>query len=447
MRRDELLDELTQDVFAYVMHGTFPERRFAGEVRPEGLDERFDDFESLVRLHFVLREDVAQFVSELPERLRSVKTQTTNVSSRQRGQVTGRIDWTATIRERHSRAPGDSALFVCENRSENYNIPENVVLKRLLSIIYETLRDCEEPLHREYEWVTDRWRENLELVDTLMDIFERNVHVTRIREPEEYEPTERMIRTAAESRNEVYREAASLLGEYTDSLRGDEKAIRDLLEKTAITPDDDETLLELFVLFKYIRAFEDLRDEEFHLNTIESGSQEVARMTGDGTEFVLYHDQSGQDRGLSFVTEETDTPRAELSRAEMVKREAREGTARYFQNDKTERRTNRPDVIVLEVREDERREYLVTEVKHSTRPETIQQGVEETLEYLAFLRQDDEFVFDRETDFVGSGWNGVLVVQDMEATETSDIEDQRSIRILQASEVEDRLRDVLEAVV
>lgn len=447
MNRDELLGKLTQDVFAYVMRGEFPEDRFVGEIRPEGLDERFDDFESLVRLHFILRPEVVRFVEELPNRIRNVKTQTRNVSATRRGRVDGRIDWSATIRERYSRAPGDTSLFVCQNRTESYDIDENVVLKRLLSLVYNTLRDCKTHLKREYGWVTDRWRENLELVDVLTDVVERNVHVTRIRDPEEYEPTERMLRRAGESRDEIYREAAGLLREYEEAASGDRDAIRTLLNETAITPDDDETLLELFVLFRYIQAIEELQSEEFRLRTIESGSQEVARMEGEDAEFVLYHDQSGLDRDVTFVTEEKDAPSADLGRAEMVKRTAKEVEAHYFRKDESSPRTNRPDVIVLEVRTDDQLKYLITEVKNSTRQETIRQGIEETLEYLSFLRQDDEFVFDRETEFFGNGWNGLLVIQDLEDTDTRSLDEQRSIRILQASEVESRLRDVLQNAV
>lgn len=445
MDRQELLDQLTQDVLAYVMHGGFSEDRLASEIKPTELDERFDDYESLIRLHFVLRPDVVDFVESLPQRLRSVKTQTENTTRTSRGRVDGRIDWSATIRKRHSTNPRDTSLFVCQNRSESYDIDENVVLKQLLSVIYTTLKDCEQYLRREYEWVTDRWKENLELVDTMVDLFERNVHVTRIRDPEEYEPTERMLQRTAGSREPVYREAVELLRTYRSSLAGEEEAIRELLDETAITPNDEETLLELFVLFRFIATIEEFRGDDFRLRTIESGSQEVARMESEDTEIVLYHDSSASDRGLRFAPSEPDKDRSDLTRAEMVKREAREVTAEYFGTEVSSVWTKRPDVIVLEVDGDERTEYLITEIKNSTRKETIQQGIEETLEYLAFLQQDREFVYEKDTNYFGAGWNGLLVIQDVER-ETRDLREQRSIRILQAAEVEDRLKEILRNV-
>lgn len=445
MDRQELLDRLTQDVFAYVMHGGFSEDRLANEIKPDGLDERFDNYESLIRLHFVLRPDVVDFVEALPQWLRSVKTQTENTTRTSRSRVDGRVDWSATIRKRHSTNPRDTSLFVCRNRSESYDTDENVVLKKLLSIIYTALKDCEEYLRREYEWVTDRWHENLELVDTMMELFERNVHVTRIRDPEEYEPTERMLQRTAGSREPLYRKAVELLRTYRSSLAGEEDAIRELLDETAITPNDEETLLELFVLFRFISTIEEFRGDDFRLRTIESGSQEVARMESKDTEIVLYHDSSARDRGLRFAPSEPTKKRSKLTRAEMVKREAREVTAEYFETDVSSVWTKRPDVIVLEVRGDEQTEYLITEIKNSTRRETIEQGIEETLEYLAFLQQNEEFVYEKDTNYFGAGWNGLLVIQDVER-ETRDLRDQRSIRILQAKEVEDRLEEILRNV-
>ena len=105
-------------------------------------------------------------------------------------------------------------------------------------------------------------------------------------------------------------------------------------------------------------------------------------------------------------------------------------------------------MIVLEVRDEENDdyEYLITEVKNSKQKKTIRQGIKETLEYLAFLKVNEEYVFEKSEDaggYFGSGWNGLLIVQDMER-ETEPFADQdQPIRILQASEVEDRILEVL----
>jgi len=445
MKREQLVEGLSQDILAYVMHGSFPEQHVVEELEPEGIDGRFEDYESLVRLHFVLRPDVVEFVERLPRRLRSIETATENVSRTIRGQVDGRINWSKTVKQRYSRNPNDRSVFVCESRSENYDTDQNVVLKRLLALVHETLTNCAELFERGYDWVTERWQENLELVDQLRNIFERNVHITRIRDPEQYEPTDRMLQRAWSSRSALYREAAELLWSYRRSLAADEEAIAELLRETAITPDDEETLLELYVLFRYVSTIEALSDDRFRLRTIQSGSQEVARMENGDQELVLYHDNSGGDRGISFVPEEFERPREELSRTGVVQREAQSVAESYFQERELRLSTGRPDVIVLEVRRETERQYLVTEVKNSTSYDTVRSGIKETLEYLAFLRQDGELVFDDEQPF-GTGWNGILVIQDIEGEETAGLNEQQSLRILQASEVEEKLRRILENV-
>jgi hypothetical protein len=90
-------------------------------------------------------------------------------------------------------------------------------------------------------------------------------------------------------------------------------------------------------------------------------------------------------------------------------------------------------------------------VKHSTREETIRTGIKETLEYLAFLRVNEDFVFERgasdNKDIFSSGWNGLLVIQDLDQ-ETPNIDEQgdKPITILQASELDEELSTILRAV-
>ncbi len=444
MDRDELISAVSEDLFAYVMHGEIAEAQIATQLKPTGLDERFESFDALVDLHFLLRPPVVNFVEKLPTHIRSVKTQTKNVQQTTRGGINGRIDWPSTVKRRCSSAPGDRSLFVCDNRHESYDIDENIVLKRLLSVIYTTLGECEVYLQQEYDWVTDQWQDNLALVEQMRELFERNVHVTRIREPKAYEPTERMLQTAQLSRNKVYRDAATLLQEYQQVRENDPKALRELLEETLITPDDEETLFELYVLFRYVQAIEEHQESKTTIKTIESGRQEVARIESDtGTDVVLYHDNSASDRNLSFIPEPIEKPDAILTRSEQIQRQAREIVSSYFTDKRFDLRTNRPDIIILEVRHEDARKYLITEVKNSTNENTIKQGVTETLEYLAFLRQENQLVFADDTPF-GSGWNGVLVVQDFADRQTAALEEQDTIKVIQASELSEFLPAVLD---
>lgn len=450
MNRKELLENLTDDILAYVMHGGFPKQRIAESIKPEALDKRFEDYDLLLDLHFILKPEVVDFVEHLSKRLRSIRTETKTVAKTQRGGINGHINWGSTVKARYSTNPRDRSLFVTENRSEDYDIPENIVLKRLLSVIYTTLRDAEEYLKADYDWVADRWQENHELIDRLQHIVDRNVHVRRIRDPDTYEPTERMLTIAENARQDVYRDAAKLLRTRQRLFGGDKDELRTLLNQTAITPDDQATLFELFVLFRFVNTLEDLQDAKPVFQTIKSGRQEVARIDGE-QEIVLYHDTSGADRGLSFRTE-SDMVDRPLTRSEQVQRTARDVASAYFEKEFQDH-TGRPDVIVLEVKSEDpiAYEYLIAEVKHSTREETIRKGIKETLEYLAFLRVNEEYVFERDKPdpnaVFGTGWNGLLVVQDLEkSTPSLDEQQEQPITILQASELAEDLPIVLKEV-
>jgi hypothetical protein len=448
MDRAELLDGLTADVLSYVMHGSVSEDVVAERIKPEGLDRRFTDFRTLVDLHFVLREDVIAFVRALPCHLRELETSTRTRTRTTNGSVEGRVDWQETIRRRNSQSPGNTALFACDTRTENYDTAENLVLKHLLSVIHATLENAEDYLGRDYAWVNDSWRGEENLVDELRQVVERNVHVRRIREPDGYEPTDRMLTTAESSRQELYREAARLVGVRNAIIDGEPDALRELIASTAITPDDDETLFELFVLFRFVATLDRIRDGAFEIRTIESGRQEVARFAGE-KEVVIYHDNSAGDRGLSFRSIPAEKADEELSRTETVQRMAHSVAEEYFDR-RFRNQTGRPDVIVLEVISPDERtyEYLVTEVKNSTDTGTIRTGIRETLEYLAFLRVDDELVHGDDTSgpYLPDGQKGLLVIQDV-TEETATLAADRPMRIVQASELDDRLESILDELV
>lgn len=446
MDRTALLEQLSEDVFAYVMHGAFPESELAASLKPDALDERFTEYELLLDLHFILMPDVVEFVESLPQRVRTLQTETESVSRTRRGTVDGKINWSATIKQRYTQSPGDRSVFVCENRTEDYDTAENLVFKRLMAIIYETLREADDYLNQDYDWVHDRWDQPL--INQLRRVVEQNVHVRRIRDPKAYEPTDRMLNSAAESRHAIYRDAAVLLKTRRRLLAGDHDQLKHLLDETAITPDDDETLLELFVLFRFIATLENLQETNAMFETIATGRQEIARIDGpNDAELVVYHDNSARDRGLSFRPV-PDRNKPHLSRTEKVHTAGRDVANAYFQNRTFQTNTGRPDLIVLELRhEDGDRDYLVTEVKNSTRTKTIRHGIKETLEYLAFLEQDGERVFGDEPhneSYFGDGWNGLLVIQDL-VENTASLGEQAGseIAILQASEVEHQLEEIL----
>ncbi len=428
------------------MSGSRAETEIARRIKPEELSDRFLDYQRLLDLHFILRPEVVNFVKELPQRLRSIKTSTKVKTKVQHGGIEGRINWGSTIKHRYSRNPADRSVFVCDNKTVNYDIPENVVLKHLVALIHQCLQDSKRFLKNDYTWNEESWKGEDELIEELERIFERNVHVDRIRFPESYEPTERMLVSAESSRQPLYFEAADLVKRRRRIQEGDPDEIEDLLRKTAITPDDESTLFELYVLFRFIRVLENMRDDSVTLETIERDKNEIARFDGN-PEMVLYHNTSAADRDISFDIDESFGDSNDLSRSDRVQKVAKTFTDNYFEEG-YENYTGRPDTLVLEIKNTERNEYeyLIAEVKDSTSKSTIRRGIRETLEYLAFLQVKDpdtktkQYAHDNtEDDIFGSKCKGLLAIRDLD-TKTQDFEEQSSeMKVLQASELEDDL--------
>lgn len=450
MDDDDIIEQLGQDIFAYVMSGSRAETEIASRIKPEELSERFLDYQLLLDLHFILRPEVVEFVKDLPQRLRSIKTSTETKTRVQQGGIEGQINWGSTIKRRYSQNPSDRSIFVTDNKTVNYDIPENVVLKHLISVINQCLQNSERFLKNDYTWNEKSWKGEEHLIDELERIVERNVHVDRIRPPESYEPTERMLVSAETSRQPLYFEAAKLVDKRRKIQEGDPDEIENLLRRTAITPDDDSTLFELYVLFRFIEVLENLRDDSVTLETIEPDKNEIARFDGD-PQMVLYHDTSAGDRDISFSVDESFEEFDKLSRSDRVQKVAKDFTDSYFKEG-YQNYTGRPDILVLEINDKESNEYeyLVTEVKNSTSKSTIRSGIRETLEYLAFLQVNNpktgekEYVHDNtEEDIFGSQCKGLLVIRDLDK-ETQSFDSQPSeMKILQASELSNGLSKMI----
>lgn len=445
MEKKILIEQLTEDIISYVMHGEISKDFIAEKIKYEELDQRFEEYDKLIRLHFILREDVTEFVKDLEHHLREIKTETQRRKEVRNGSIEGRIDWSKTYRERYQRIPGNTALFVCENRTEDYDIPENLVLKRLLSEIYQTLEDAEKILEKDYEWINESWDEDL--VKDMRRIFKGNVHVKRISKPKKYEPTDRMVQQALDSRNKVYRNAAEKLIALQKLREGDREEMERLLESTAITPDDRETLLELFVLFKFISVIQENSDKKIKMKTMKAVKKDKKHTASlqDEEEIRLYHNTSGRD-GMKFKdklkgknSEEYD----KYGRSQKIQVRTREIYSEYT-GIKQKHYTERPDVLALEMKDGNDFKYIITEVKDSTSNNKIKEGIRETLRYLAFMQLNEDYRTN--DDEVFGNCNGLLVIQDLDEEDRNEDEadDQDfEIEIAEVSEVEETVKQML----
>jgi len=447
MNRTALIEQLSQDIFGYLLEGQLTTDAVAEVIRPESLDTRFEDFERLANLHFILREPVEEFVEDLDYRLRNIRTSTKQQSNVFRGGIEGHIDWPSTFQYRYSKEPGNTAVYVCDTREEQYNIPENIVLKALLEIVDDALDDLSELLNEDRNWVTKRWPGDSDAVEEFQRTLERNIHLREMRDVQAHEPTERMLTTATNARDQLYRDAADLVEFHQDLQRGTPATMQELLSESMVTPEDEDTLFELFSLFRVITTLERLTGyTQPTINSLGTGRDAVAEFAGP-IDLAVFYDQSGQQEGLSFLPTPDETDVEKASRGDAVQIAAAEIAESYFDTS-FQKHTKRPDVLVVPTQSVDQTTlpYLVIEVKNSTTTETIRDGIRELLEYLAFMRREGDFVFPTEDKF-GQTLNGLLVVQDfgLEDPEVRSVHRQYDlpIRIAQASELEGCLNQLI----
>lgn len=109
----EMVDAVADKLVVYLKDGRLSPRTFLDKI-----DLQINNMAELLRLHFIIQDDVVNFIKKLPHRIRNIKTSTKKVNRTYKNQVRGRIDWQSTINSRYSQNYRDNTLFVCEQTTK-----------------------------------------------------------------------------------------------------------------------------------------------------------------------------------------------------------------------------------------------------------------------------------------------------------------------------------------
>lgn len=403
---NDLLKEVQEELTAFLDSGKINEKELARTLSFEELE--IDDFERLKEIHFVLSEPVTKFVNKLPDRIRRIKTESYRKKQISNGEIRGRIDWGETYKTRYSQNLEDKSLFVTQNPDIEYNIPENLVLKKLLGIIYRVVST--EIQNLDQDWRSEFWSQDE--IDQIKRIFQRNVNIDRIKEMEDEELTSKQLEAARNSRREVYREAYELYINYEKTMNNDfsDEEVQNLLKNTLIKPGDRPTLFELFATFKVIRRYES--EEDLQLKMIESGESEIASMENERKQVIVYHDSTGS---LDFIMDFPENPKDDfVKKSKDISDHHSEALEDFVGRSSTEGLySGRPDIVIEEYSLENSKQLeklVIGEVKYTDKESTFSQGLRELLEYLKFGEYEEEELekFDLE---------GMIVVDNIEFDE------------------------------
>jgi hypothetical protein len=456
---DALLDAIADDFHTYLRKGV----RFDRVIGSAHADLDVDDVETLLRVHFVLteREDddavgVLDFMRRLEARIRRMKTTTSAQAHEHRGEVRGRIDWHGTVKRRARAGRLDEPTFVCERPEEHYDIDENLVLKRLLSVVHDVVTtDLAYALENPdgYDWL-DAWvrpdddsdgRNAESMAETLERVYERNVYLQRI-DVADTDVTDRMIESVKRSRSRFYQEAAVLLDRYRQLMNHelDSEEARDVLDNTVVAPGEPAVLFELYWVFRVLDAYDDVQYRV--LTDSREDTSTIATWEHDDSRFVLSHDSTGTGLAFDESVDSVDVePDGYLYRSNEVRSRWQSLSATLLDRGGSDSLWGgRPDVVLERFGTDDGgREELeavfVGEVKYTESIDYAATGLRELIEYMAFVRRaaTGEYVEPPEDLLDSVTVKGSLFVDDLDRA--VDSPDGEEIQILQYPDSLDRV--------
>lgn len=405
VKEEELLEEISGFLHGYLKAGTVKINSFLSKM-----NVNITNLEQLLTIRFLLRDDTMNFVKDLPFLLKRFKTTTVTQNETHIGEVRGEIDWVQTTKERMARNHKDRTIFSTNESIRSYNIPENLVLKELLGLLYSTLyKDSYIKGFEKAAWFSE-WQQ---LKGNVAHAYKKNIYLQRV---DHVNVSDRVVQKTLGHRNKLYRGAAKLLLSYRKLMRGQysEEDIVKLLRETFIAPDNVDVLFELYWIVQLIK--QNTNESQLHLM---DGSQNMVASWEEGLlEYRLYHDSTGSGAvrfhiGSSEIAE-SDNPYLQQKYQSFSEsnRLAQEFFGRAVANSVWR---GRPDFLLEIYNTDsgEMVKLIIGEVKNTSRVEYAITGLEELLDYVHFVKDGKgEYLLSGDVDV-----RGVLCVGDVELDE------------------------------
>jgi len=390
---EEMLEEIGDKLIVYLKDGTLNMDSFLNKI-----DMNIDEMDQLLRIHFILREQVKKFIEKLPDRIRNIKTSTQKINRQLRGEVRGKIDWQETIKYRCNTNYKNSTTFVCQQTNKDFNIKENLVLKKLLNIIHSIIFDDLNAAPENYSWLSS-WLGEGNLAYSLDEIYYRNIYLNKI-DINEVIISDRMIQDTKKSRNILYQEAAELLEYYKyfineEGWKNHETEIINLLNKTFIKPQKESVLFELYWAIKIIEN----NSEDYQLQLMDRSQNMIASWSDDNFRYNVYHDSIGSGRvNWTIDLEELNNIKNEFFKRKILSRKKARTISEVFKSKiDTKYWSGRPDIVIEVVEENnkELKKLIIGEVKYTTSEKTAEDGLKELLDYIFLAKKvdDDKYIY------------------------------------------------------
>lgn len=289
----------------------------------------------------------------------------------------------------------DKTKFVCDNIDKLYDIKENLVLKKAISIIYNIIHfEIDMKRFKDKSWYANGEK----MANIISNIYKKNIYIKRI-DISKVEITDKMIFDVLNSRNKIYRDSARILKLYRDIMKLDKKEIGKLFSETFIELADENTVFELYSIFKYIRF--KFPSKNLKYNILDGEEDFLAKVEDDKYLYEIYHDSVGGN-DIKFNIGRKDIENSSNTylkrRIKILDRKNKICKELGERKDSNIVWAGRPDLLII--KRDKIKKNIVKisigEIKYTNNIQYMYKGLEELLGYIYLIRDK----YDRYIEYI-----------------------------------------------
>lgn len=388
MTKEEIIKFIEKELIIYLKGGKL-------SINPylKDLNLNIDNLEKLLKIHFLLDEEVLSYIKSLKINIRRLNTSINKEEILTKGNIRGNILWHKSIIKRYSINPKDYSIFICKEHFKNHIAKENIVLNELLKILYEIVNETSDLIYDNY---------NLDKEDLLknINVYKKNIYLSKI---EEKYITDKMINSVINSRNKFYSQSAKLLKRYKKIINLDEDEVENLFKRTFIDILNDWTLFELYWIVRIIK--ENTKNAKLYI--LDDKNTKVAEWRDNENIYTIYHNSTGSNE-ISFkvdLEEICDIENIVINKRREIINETNNIAKKIFPNIR-ERYSKvfngRPDILIeiRNINNKKLNKVVIGEVKYTKDTNNIIQGIKELLEYIKFIKykQNNKYEYFSELD-------------------------------------------------
>ena len=247
------------------------------------LDE--ENILTLKKLHFLISSEVKSFIKILPFLVRNLSHSTNKEEIETHGNIIGQINWNQTFKNRMKTGLKDKSIFVCNTNKKLYDLPENQLLKYMLNKINKFIKDINITYDELYKEEVINYNEYLNNIHIITHKATKNPNLKNVILPKHI--TTKTITKTIKSHNNLYEDLVNIYKLYEKLfITNDETILSELLNKQVLKPNNNDTLYEVYILFKII---EKIDKENIQLKLLKAGNDYVIHSKFNDKEINIYY--------------------------------------------------------------------------------------------------------------------------------------------------------------